>query len=139
MARKCVLCGKEYEYCPSCPKDMSKALWHKLYDSENCRNIFEALNNYNFKLATKEETRKILAKYDLSIELNDHYRGEIEEIMKKPEKVAEVKIEAEIAEIDAEKEFAEVEVKPEVKQKAKYQPKKRQEEDNPLDGVVTIE
>ena len=81
--RKCVLCGKEYEYCPNCPKDSRKPLWHKLYHSENCRNIFEALNNYNFKLATKEETQEILSKCDLSIELNDHYRGEIEAIMPK--------------------------------------------------------
>jgi len=81
--RKCVLCGKEYEYCPNCPKDSRKPLWHKLYHSENCRNIFESLNNYNFKLATKEETQEILSKCDLSIELNDHYRGEIDAIMPK--------------------------------------------------------
>ena len=101
MARKCVLCGKEYEYCPSCPKDKDKALWHKLYDNENCRNIFEALNNYNFKLATKEETKMILSRCDLTVELNDHYRGEINAIMAEPKKTKSQPKKAEEVELNA--------------------------------------
>lgn len=79
--RKCILCGKEYEYCPTCPKDKDKAPWHKLYHSENCRNIFNALNDYNFKLVTKSEAKTRLSACDLTIDLNDHYRGEINDIM----------------------------------------------------------
>lgn len=82
--RECILCKKNFEYCPSCAKDKHKASWHKLYCSENCKDIFHALNNYNFKLATKEETQRALRKCDLSINLNAHCRSEIREIMKKP-------------------------------------------------------
>ena len=122
--RKCVLCGKEYEYCPSCPKDARKPLWHKLYHSENCRNIFEALNNYNFKLATKEETKEVLSKCDLTIELNDHYRGEVNEIMTELEEIVvepEVKAETEDSRL----------------KRAKHQQKNKFEESKY--GVVTIE
>lgn len=82
--RKCILCGKEYEYCPSCPKDKDKALWHKLYHSENCRNIFNTLNDFNFNLIDKTQAQERLSACDLSVELNDHYRNEINAIMEKP-------------------------------------------------------
>lgn len=118
--RKCVLCGKEYEYCPSCPKDKSKALWHKLYDSENCRNIFTALNDYSFKLVTKEEAKELLSKCDLTLELNDHYRGEIDEIMSKSKRGLRAKINI-VDEASVEAEL--------VKEEAKEEP----------DGVVTVE
>ena len=52
MARKCILCGKEYEYCPSCPKDAKKETWYAIYDSENCKDISKALTDYNLKKIT---------------------------------------------------------------------------------------
>ena len=86
MARKCILCGKEYKYCKSCSKDTKKETWHTLYDTENCKNISKALTDYNFKKITKEEARDILSQCDLTIKLNDHYRNEIETIMVKPKR-----------------------------------------------------
>lgn len=112
MARKCILCQKEYNYCPTCNKDRNKPLWHKLYDSENCKNIFNALNDYNFNLISKEEAQAKLKCCDLSIELNDHYRGEIDAIMAKPEVVVEPK---------------KVEVEAPKPKKIKYQPKLEEE------------
>ena len=91
MARKCILCGKEYEYCPSCPKDAKKETWYAIYDSENCKDISKALTDYNLKKITKEEARESLSKCDLSIQLNDHYRNEINAIMVKPKKVSKPK------------------------------------------------
>lgn len=87
MARQCVLCDNEYTYCPSCPKDQRKATWHRLFCCENCRNIFNALNQYNFKLISKEEAQSLLRKCDLSKvdELEEHYRNEIDAIMTEPE------------------------------------------------------
>ena len=84
MARKCILCGKEYEYCPSCPKDAKKETWYAIYDSENCKDISKALTDYNLKKITKEEACEALSRCDLSIDLNDHYRNEINAIMEKP-------------------------------------------------------
>lgn len=87
MSKKCILCGKQYKYCPSCTKDMKKEKWHMLYDSENCRNISRALTDYNLKKITKEDAQSLLRQCDLSKvdELNEHYRNEINEIMKEPE------------------------------------------------------
>lgn len=81
MARKCILCGKTYEYCPSCPRDAKKETWYTIYDSENCKNISKTLTEYNLHQITKEEAREALSKCNLSIQLNDHYRNEIREIM----------------------------------------------------------
>ena len=83
--RKCILCGKEYSYCGSgCRGDAGKPTWMKLYCSENCKNIFSALNDYNFKLIDKTQAQERLSACDLSIKLNDHYRSEIEDITAKP-------------------------------------------------------
>lgn len=87
--RVCVLDKKQYKYCSSCRDDVHKPTWHKLYCSENCKNIFTALNNFNFGLITKEEAKEALSKCDLTIELNDHYRGEIEALMAEPKKKKE--------------------------------------------------
>lgn len=98
MARKCILCKQEYKYCPSCSKDDKKETWHALYDSENCKNISQTLTNYNLNKITKEEAREALSKCDLSIELNDHYRSEINAIMAKPKRMAKPKVEVEVVE-----------------------------------------
>lgn len=98
MARKCILCGAEYKYCPSCKKDSKKESWYTLYDSVNCKNISKALTDYNLGKTTKEEAREALSKCDLSIALNDHYRSEISAIMAKPKKIARPKVEVEIIE-----------------------------------------
>jgi hypothetical protein len=109
--RKCVLCGKEYEFCPTCNKDKHKPMWYKLYHDENCKNIFDALNNYHFELTTKEEAKDILSKCDLSIELADNYRHEIHTIMTEPKKNKQVK---KVEEIEEVKEEPKAEIEPEV-------------------------
>lgn len=91
MARKCILCAKEYTYCKSCPKDAKKESWHALYDTENCRNISKALTDYNFKLISRDEARVLLSECDLTIKLNDHYRNKINEIMAKPKRTSKAK------------------------------------------------
>ena len=112
--RKCVLCGKEYEFCPTCNKDKHKPLWYKLYHDENCKSIFEALNNYNFELATKEEAKEILAKCDLSIELNDRYMHEINSIMEEPKKSKQSKKVEEVTEVEEVEAELKAEIEPEV-------------------------
>ncbi len=87
MARKCILCSKEYKYCPSCPKDAKKETWYAIFDSENCKNISKALTDYNLHKISKDEARNALLACDLSIQLNNHYRNEINEIIAEPEHV----------------------------------------------------
>lgn len=64
--RKCLCDGTEYSYCRSCTKDRNRPLWSTLYCSENCRNIFETLNEYNFNHITEDEARELLKDCDLS-------------------------------------------------------------------------
>lgn len=130
--RRCVLCGNVYSYCPSCTKDRFKPTWYKLFDSENCHNIFGAINDYKFKLVTKEQAQEVLRGCDLSIKLNDHYRGELNEIMTNPEEVVEIQEEEKVVE-------EVVEVKPASKRKSKSQHKVEKEEVEVLSEVVVEE
>ena len=86
MARKCILCGKEYTYCPSCPKDAKKESWYAIFDNENCKNISKTLTDYNLNIISKAEACHALLACDLSINLNDHYRNEINAIIEKPKR-----------------------------------------------------
>ena len=64
--RTCICCGKAYTYCGNCPADKHLETWHALYCSDNCHDIFEAANDYNFDLLTKEEAKKQIEACDLS-------------------------------------------------------------------------
>ena len=109
MARKCIVCGKEYNYCRSCPKDAKKETWYALYDNENCKNISQALTDYNFNKVTKEEAKDLLAGCDLSINLSEYYRNTLGVVMAKPKRskakpvvIEEPTVEEEIEEIKEE-------------------------------------
>lgn len=86
--RICVLCGKEYHYCPSCYKDKDLAPWHIIYCSDNCKDVFETLNDYNFKKISKQIAKQQLSKCDLSKleEYSDGSKDLISEIMGKDKK-----------------------------------------------------
>ena len=103
MARKCILCGKEYTYCPSCPKDAKKESWYAIFDNENCKNISKTLTDYNLNQISKVEARHALLACDLSIQLNDHYRNEINAIIEKPKrgKRTELNVLDEIANVES--------------------------------------
>ena len=91
MARKCIVCGKEYSYCRSCSKDAKKETWYALYDNENCKNISQALTDYNFNRITKEEAKELLSNCDLSITPREYYRNTLEVVMAKPKRTPKVK------------------------------------------------
>ena len=95
--RKCILCKQGYSYCTSCRDDSHKPTWMKLYCSENCKDIFTTLNDFNFKLIDKDQAKEQLSKCDLTISLNDHYRGEIKAIINEVKK-AEIKVKPQIKE-----------------------------------------
>ena len=81
--RTCTLCGRAYKYCNSCSKDKLKPVWYNLFDRENCKDIFQALNDYNFELITKEEAAQRLNQCDLSEvdKLSENYRQEIADVL----------------------------------------------------------
>lgn len=62
--KKCILCGKEYEYCPKCSsKNLPR--WMSLYDSDNCRKIFNLASDY-YGGDTMEELKQQIKECDLS-------------------------------------------------------------------------
>lgn len=87
--RKCICCGKTYEYCGKCQKDKHKPTYFALYCSENCHDIFHTATDYNFNLLTKEEAQKKLAACDLSNleSFNEIVKADVKKIIAKPEPV----------------------------------------------------
>lgn len=64
--RKCLVCGREYRYCPRCREDKGLPSWLALFHDNNCKVIFEVVNDYCNKIITKTEAKKMLDKCDLS-------------------------------------------------------------------------
>lgn len=74
--RTCIACGKEYKYCPSCNKTEPK--WKVLYDTEECKEMFDAISAYNLHTGNKEGIQRILTKYHVK-----DYSKYVESINKK--------------------------------------------------------
>lgn len=64
--RECYLCGRDYQYCPTCSQDRMKPSWMSEFHSENCKNIFDICTRFNMQLMTKDEAKSALEKCDLS-------------------------------------------------------------------------
>ena len=64
--RVCTICGKEYEYCPTCSKFNHMERWHDAYCSFTCKELYNVCAGYvNGWLAPEVEAAR-LAKLDLS-------------------------------------------------------------------------
>ena len=81
--RVCLTCGKSYTYCNSCTDDIHLPVWKNIFDTENCKNIFEIVSDYEQKVIDKEKAKNKLLKYDLSNkgEFKPHVKKIIEEII----------------------------------------------------------
>ena len=83
LNRTCGICRKKYSYCPSCAVDANKPTWMAIFCCDNCRDIYNAINDYEYKLLSKEEAFDKLSKLDLSCknELPKDFRKTLDEIM----------------------------------------------------------
>ena len=79
--RKCLVCGKEYRYCPSCKEDMGKPTWKALYDNENCRTIFDILVAFNSDHITATDAKGKLEKCNLNTYIKPKLKKEIDAIL----------------------------------------------------------
>ena len=68
--RTCYLCGKDYQYCPTCSQDKMKPAWMSEFHSENCKNIFDICTRFNMELMSKSEAQEALSTCDLSNKSN---------------------------------------------------------------------
>lgn len=55
--RHCLICGKQYIYCPNCGGGNKEETWRYLYDSEDCMEVFNILSRYINKHIDKEEAK----------------------------------------------------------------------------------
>lgn len=69
-ARECYLCGRDYQYCPTCSQDKMKPSWMAEFHSENCKNIFDICTRFNMNLMSKSEAQDALNACDLSNKAN---------------------------------------------------------------------
>lgn len=77
--RKCIICGKEYSFCPNCNDDAGKPYWYINYCDENCKKIYEACAGFSAKQYDKKATAQRLKNCDLSN--MDHFDDTIKEII----------------------------------------------------------
>lgn len=64
--RICLTCGKAYEYCGSCPSSLNLPVWKNLFDTENCKTVFETASDYAQKVINKESAKNKLSNCDVS-------------------------------------------------------------------------
>lgn len=83
LNRTCCICKKKYSYCPTCMADAKKPTWMILFCGENCRDLYNVLNDYNYKLLSKEEAFDKLKGLDLSCtnELPWNFKEMLNEIL----------------------------------------------------------
>lgn len=109
---KCIICGKGYHLCIACErKNANWKPWKVIADTENCYNIYNVVNDYNFDKISKEEACKLLKDLDLTEmpSFKANVKAIIEKIMPtkttavKEEKTEEVVVEVEEADKKAAK------------------------------------
>lgn len=70
LNRTCIICSTKYRYCPTCSADTKKPTWMILFCGDNCRDLYNILNDYNHKITTKEESYNTVKGIDLSVSGN---------------------------------------------------------------------
>lgn len=84
--RICLTCGKPYEYCGSCPSSLNLPVWKNLFDTENCKTVFETVSDYAQNAITKESAKVRLSKCDVSGVFKDNIKKLIDDINKEDAK-----------------------------------------------------
>lgn len=82
--RECYLCGRDYQYCPTCSQDKMKPAWMSEFHSENCKNIFDICTRFNMQLMSKTEAQDALNSCNLSNKENfkSYVQRDLENIFK---------------------------------------------------------
>lgn len=64
--RKCIVCRKEYIYCPNCGHADPTETWRNSFCSENCRSIFKVCQDYVTGAIKPAEAKKKIEELDTS-------------------------------------------------------------------------
>ena len=79
--RICLTCGKPYEYCGSCQSSLTLPVWKNIFDTENCKTVFEIVSDYAQNVITKEVAKTKLLNCDLSHSFKGNIKKYIDEII----------------------------------------------------------
>lgn len=82
--RICLTCGKEYEFCGSCPSSSNLPVWKNLFDSEDCKVIFETVSDYAQGVFSKDKAKDKLKNCNLPLETNKNIKKYLDEILEEP-------------------------------------------------------
>ena len=91
--RNCIVCGKQYNYCPKCAQYSNMEKWHIEYCSEQCKNTYSTINKYTFKHIDKEMAKTLLEGNGITNNSNliPRWKEIVNDILKTEEKKTVVK------------------------------------------------
>lgn len=83
LNRVCFTCGTKHSYCPNCYDDRHLETWHIMFHDENCKIIFNIINQHFHKYMTTEQAIIQLEQCDLTnIEsFNEDIKKDIKDIL----------------------------------------------------------
>ena len=83
LNRVCFTCGQKHSYCPSCYEDRHLETWHIMFHNENCKNIFNIVNQYFYKHITTDKAIEQLEQCDLTglDTFNEDIKKEVSDIL----------------------------------------------------------
>ena len=83
--KTCCICKKKYSYCPTCSGDINKPTWMAVFCCKNCRDLYNTINDYRYKVLSKKDAFSKLSILDLSCvnELPDNFKAILNEILDK--------------------------------------------------------
>lgn len=89
LNRVCCVCKQQYKYCPTCAVDAKKPTWMAVFCCENCKNLYDVINDYRYGKISKEEALNKLNALDLSStnELPENFKKMLNEILDIKEQV----------------------------------------------------
>lgn len=92
--RICSVCKRPYHYCPTCMSDANKPTWMAVFCCENCKDIYNAINDYRYKSLSKKDALNKLNTLDLSPvdKLPENFKSIFKEIFEESN-IKETKIE----------------------------------------------
>ena len=91
--RTCIVCGKNYTYCPKCGDGDKAETWRYIYDSALCNKIFDVLSAFSFGHIKKEEAKSKLEALNIpkGMKFTDDVKKQIDAILASESKVKEDK------------------------------------------------
>lgn len=64
--RKCICCGKEYYFCNHCNSKGENTGISSDYDTDECKELSNAISGYTMKIWGKDNVKKVLDKYHIT-------------------------------------------------------------------------